>query len=84
MPKVSSTAISESLNNKSLVAGENGLDGHKQREVDEFFIGASVGPGGVEAELIAALIPEGDLFDGGLLQVGRERRLAGEDSGARY
>jgi hypothetical protein len=41
-----------------------------------------VGPGGTYAELVAALKPEGDLFDGGLLQVARQRGLAGSDGGA--
>jgi hypothetical protein len=30
----------------------------------EFFVGAGVGPDGVQAELVAGLEPRGDLFDG--------------------
>jgi len=39
-------------------------------------VGAGGGPIGADAQFVFGLEPEGDLFDGGALQVGRERGLA--------
>ena len=45
----------------------------------ELLVRSGVGPGGVKAEFVAALIPEGDLFDGGLLEVRGEGGLTCAD-----
>ena len=46
------------------------------------FVFAVGGPGGAEAELVAFLEPEGDLFDGGLFEVVGEGGLAWGGCGA--
>lgn len=56
---------------------ENGLDGLEKIRSSELVVIAFMDPEGFEAEVIAVLEPVGDLFDGGLFQIIRERGLAG-------
>jgi hypothetical protein len=64
------------------VLAEGGLDGGEEVLGDKAFVGSLVGPSGVDAEFVAGLEPEGDLFDGGVFKVGGEWGLTGGGCGA--
>ena len=62
-------------NHPSLVGFEHGFYGREEIQLGELLVGAEIGTVADEAELVAILEPEGDLLDGGLLQVVRAKRL---------
>jgi hypothetical protein len=52
--------------------GEDFLDGEEEGGLREFLVGAEVGPDSVQPDIIAGLEPVGDLFDGGVFEIGRK------------
>jgi hypothetical protein len=65
-----------------LILFEGGLDPWQEVLDDELLVGGAAGPGDFEGEFVAALEPEGDLFDGGLFEIVGYRGLAGAGGGA--
>ena len=59
------------------------MNGEKKRDLEEFFVGAGVGPVGVYTEFVTMLEPGGDLFYRGLLEIGGESGLAYADGVSR-
>ena len=64
------------------VVAESGFHGIEEIERGELMVGEATWPVGFQAEMLAILEPEGDLFDGGLLEVVGKRGLAWGGRGA--
>lgn len=61
---------------------EDGSNAGDEVDVLELHVVAATGPDAVGAGFVHGLVPEGELFEGCLFEVGRERDLAGAWGGA--